>query len=487
MFVYERLGGSKTLRKIYEKINKKDRNIREKRWKHFLLNLSFLYICFIIPFTKYTAQASSELSLLQSQEKEKLESFHDTQKEKIQLLQEAYDCIYYAIGDDSDYPFSYINKEGEACGTYYDMFSFFAKELNIDFQMVNFDDYQVALGELEENKIQVLTGMLIPTTNQVSILEDNLLSDSSKITLSECIAKNNIILVSKVKSDTIMNRESVPNYYWGAEERILPFINQTELDGHTIAYNTFEELAQAINGDELQGLLIKESNYNFIVDNYLKDTFQTVIDITYPTEERFAYNAENATLNGVLDSLLSIYVDNQGANQISTEIDPESTDVINTLTLNDSQEDDTSKRHVIAISTYVFGVAAAVLIIFSASTKIKDVAIRKSRVKELESRLRIKPEVEYEKFYIDLKQGKITSSKHFKTLLNKRKRKSLRLKELSQLTGFDYELHYKNIVFLGEEEFTEEYSLYVKGEKRNFIEAGIYNNGFMVTVLTKAH
>lgn len=481
MFVYERLGGSKTLRRSYEKISKKDRNIREKRWKHFLLNLSFLYICFIIPFTKYTAQASSELSLLQSQEKEKLESFHDIQKEKIQLLQEAYDCIYYAIGDDNDYPFSYVNKEGEACGTYYDMFSFFAKELNIDFQMVNFDDYQVALGELEENKIQVLAGMLIPTTNQVNILEDNLLSDSSKITLSERIAKNNIILVSKVKRDIIMNRESVPNYYWGAEERILPFINQTELDGHTIAYNTFEELVQAINGDELQGLLIKESNYSFIVDNFLKDSLQKVVDITYPTEERFAYNAENATLNGVLDSLLSIYLDaHQGAKT-------ESTDVINTLTLNDSQEDDTSKRHVIAISTYVFGVAAAVLIIFSASTKIKDIVIRKSRVKELESRLRIKPEVEYEKFYVDLKQGKITSNKHFKTLLNKRKRKSLRLKELSQLTGFDYELHYKNIVFLGEEEFTEEYSLYVKGEKHNFIESGIYNNGFMVTVLTKAH
>lgn len=452
-----------------------------------LFIVSFLYICFIIPFTVDSVEANSEPSLLQRQEKEQLELFHNTQKENIQLLQDTYDCIYYGIGDDYDYPFSYRNKEGKVYGIYYDMLSYFAKELNMDFQMVHYDDYQVALGELEENKIQVLTGMLIPTTKQESILEDNLLSDSNTITLSERIAKNNIILASKTQNNTIMDRELVTNYYWGAEERILPVINQTELDGHTIAFNSFEELVQAINGDELQGLLIKESNYNFIVDNFLKDSFQNVMDITYPTEERFAYNAENVTLNGVLDSLLKIYLDaHAGANQNSKEFDPESTDVISTLTISDSQEDDTSKRHVIAISKYVLGVAVAALIIFSASTKIKDAAIRKSRVKELESRLRMKPEVEYEKFYIDLKQGKITSNKHFKTLLNKRKRKSLHLKELSQLTGFDYELHYKNIVFLGEEEFTEEYSLYVKGEKHNFIESGIYSNGFMVTVLTKA-
>ena len=431
-------------------------------------------------------QANSELSLRERQMIEQLETFHKNQKENLQLLQESYDCIYYMIGDENDFPFSYKNKNGENCGNYYEILSFFEEELSIKFQKVEYDDYQIALEKLEDNKIQLLTGMLIPKAKNPSILEDNLFVDANKVTVSDCIAENNIVLISKKNNDTIVSRNLISSYYWGADERILPIVHQTELDGHTIAYNSFEDLIQAINGDELQGLLIKESNYRFVVDNYFEDSFYNVTDISYPTEERFAYNVENATLNGVLDGLLNIYLDaHVGAKEETAESNSLTMDVINMSTTSDQQEDDTSKRHVIGISTYVLGVAVAVLFVFSASTKIKDTAIRKNRVKELESRLSIKPDVEYEKFYIDLKEGQITSNKHFKTLLNKRKRKTMRLKELSQLTGFDYELHYKNIVFLGEEEFTEEYSLYVKGEKHYFMESGVYSNGFMVTVLTK--
>lgn len=414
------------------------------------------------------------MSQRQLEEKEKLELFYKSQIEKIQLLQETYDCIYFAIGDATDYPFSYINEAGEVSGSYSDIFTYFKDALKIDFEMVEFADYQLALGELEENNIQILTGMLIASEEQPRILEEELLFDSKNITFSDPITNNKIILVGR-SDDIAFTTKTILNYYWGIEERYLPIVKDTDFDGHTIEYNSSNDLIQAVNGDELQGMLIKESSYNYYVDNLLKNSDNYVLEYSYPVEERFTYNAENVILNQLLDNLLNMYLETYDV----TSSDFMAADVF--------KEDDTSKKHVIAITTYVLGLAATVLIIFSVFNNIKTHRTRKKRIRDLENRLTIKPDVDYEKFYIDLKQGRIISNKHFSSMLRKRKRKSLRLNELSELTGYDYELHYKNIVFLGEENFSEEYALYVDGEKRHFLENGVYDNGFLVTVLTKAY
>lgn len=432
-----------------------------------------MYICLIIPFTKYTVQANSHLSQKQLEEKESLDLFYKSQIDKIQLLQETYGCIYYAIGDTNDYPFSYTDESGVDLGLYYDIIAYFKEALNIDFKMVQFEDYQVALEKLEENEIQILTGMLITSEEEPSFYEKNLLSNSKNITFSDRITKNNLILVGR--NDKTFSMEAVPNYYWGIEERFSPLVKDTVFEGHTIEYNSYNDLVQAVNGDELQGMLIKESNFNHNVDKLLEKSANTILDYSIPFTERFAYNAENVTLNELLNDLLNIYLEYHNVN--------DNVSVVNEI----DSEDETSKRHVIGITTYVFGLAATVLIIFYASKHITKYVNRRKRIRDLENRLMIKLDADSEKFYIDLKQGKITSSRHFKSMLKKRKRKTLRLKELSVLTGYDYELHYKNIVFLGEELFTEEYALYVDGEKRHFVENGVYSNGFLVTVLTKTN
>lgn len=406
------------------------------------------------------------------EEQQAIGEFSESQKDKLDFLRETYETIYYAIGNENDFPFAYINNT-EQNGIYYEMCSYFSDVLGIEFEQVEDMDYQTALAKLAENQIQLLTGLLYRSGNEAEFVEKDLIIDNSLISSSTSIDQSQVILVAR-EGEEKLDTETIPNYYWGAEEQFLSLSNDSILDGHTIVYNSLEEVIHAIEGDEIQGMLVKDKNFAFLVDNSTFNVPMTVLSTSFQVGEHLTYSTENEILNEVLDDLLTIFLNFHPINE---------NEVVATSQYDRSEE---NTRHVIMIGSSVLGMLAVVLFIYASSQAILTHKRRKKAFKDLEKRLTIDQEEEYELLYIDLGKGKIKSNKNFALFQLNTKRKLLKIRELSKLIGYDYAMHYKNIMIQGEEEFFEEYELYINGVKYHLAEKGVFLGGYFVTAVYEA-
>jgi len=404
-----------------------------------------------------------------NKEENAINEFLSENKDKLLMIQERYPIISYSIGNDSDFPYAY-EQGNKQTGIYHRMFSYFGEILDITFKQVEATDYQTAIAMLEKNEIQLLTGLVFLCNDNLEMIESDLVSDSRRISFSRKIDDNKAILIgTELEED--YTPSLISTYYWGVEELLLPLVTGTILDGCTIGYNTLEEAIYALHGNEIQGLLIKEKNYHYLVDKLLSCKPIWVTDTTYQLEEHFTYCSDNKELNDVLDELITLYLNFNDIQEIETK----SASAFGQFSEN--------TIHVIKIGTFLIVLLISILLIYYCYHATRIFNIRKLRFRSLEQKLPLSDMKDYEILHIDLRRGKINSNKHFAIFGLKRMKSKLRIRELSKMTGYDFTMHYKNILIQGEEEFIEEYALYVNGVKLHMTEKGVYFDGYMVSVL----
>ena len=397
--------------------------------------------------------------------------FIQTYTEEIDYIKETYPVVSYVVGNDSDFPYAYM-KNKESAGMFYEMFDFFENMLNIEFKQIMDVDYQTAVDQLESNEIQLLTGLLFLSNEETSLVEKGLVENEGSLAISRLIDTNRAILIGKeVKEE--YSQEIIRACYWGTQDLLFPILIDGYLEDHIIVYNSLEEAILAMHADEIQGLFIKEKNYQKLVDELPISNVVVGESTEYLLEERFTYCAENKELNEMLDKLITLYLSINSTEEGETRI---------AINLNELSE---NTIHVLKIGTFLVLLLVAIVLIYFIYQKLHKMKVRRIRYRELEKKLVIKGEEEDELLHIDIRKRKITSNKYFGILGLKQFKHSLSIKELTKLTGYDYTVHYMNISIQGEDVFVEEYSLFVNGDKLQFIERGVYADGYIVSVLSK--
>ena len=84
--------------------------------------------------------------------------------------------------------------------------------------------------------------------------------------------------------------------------------------------------------------------------------------------------------------------------------------------------------------------------------------------------------------------GKVRSNQNFSCLFENQKslpRKNMRLKELSNRIGFDFEEHYRYISRQFERTYLFQYQLYLGGVRYLIKEEGVFEQGIFVILMSK--
>lgn len=413
--------------------------------------------------------------------KEQILAFQQAHEKEIESIQKNYPVIRYVITEDQDYPFSF-HLNGEKQGICYDIISYLKEVLGVEFEPVEESDYQSAVEQLQKNEVQILTG--IPyivelkesnqDDNESNIEED--ISVINNVTFSEMFGTSRLILAGRKVEETEYNEEVIPYFYWGTEEQYLFASKKVDsLTGHVISYNSFEELVAAIQEEEIQGLLIKERNFDYLVDNLLKEVPEKALVTSYVLEERLAFSEENPDLNDMINQVLTLYVKNHTVEEWIDEH--------NTTKQSMVLEEGLKPIKDVAIVGLPVILCICFLLFFCRLKNRK----RKNKIfHELECRLITEKDFNSEMFYIDFGKGRIYGKRLFKLFEITERHKHMKISELTRLTGYDYGAHYKNILRKAEEEFTEEYDMYINGEKYHMIERGVFLGCCVVTQVKRS-
>lgn len=358
---------------------------------------------------------------------------------------------YIIVGEDE------IQTKGEEQQGYYqEMVSLLIDEINLPLQKAEQDELVSATAELDEGNLSIVFGYPLGYDGASAILVNR---------------EESLVLVTKKSG---MTPKEVPYSYWGTEEYLRSYIKDTILEDHTILFNTGTDLYQAVLQGEIEGMLIKNSAY----ERYLLEEGELylVSDVEFPVQEYLLVSKTQAVLSEFMDRFLPFYDKYRRKEQIST---------VEVRYQEPNQGG--SENVVLWTSSAIVGLVFILIVLYIGINQWKKKK-KKQVASNLYQELSALHDNAQELLIVDLRTGKIRSNQNFSCLFGNQKtlhRKNMRLKELSNKIGFDFEEHYRYICRQFERTFLFQYQLYLGGVRYLVKEEGIFEQGIFVLLMSK--
>ena len=122
------------------------------------------------------------------------------------------------------------------------------------------------------------------------------------ITASNVIYRNELTAVIRKDSPEVP-ADSVDSCYWGIEQAYLDLIKGTELDGHTLDFNSRSEMYKALKGDSIYGALVKRSSEDYAAYVGKHFDYAPCPVIAIPYGECVFMRADGGELNSLINEI----------------------------------------------------------------------------------------------------------------------------------------------------------------------------------------
>lgn len=341
-------------------------------------------------------------------------------------------------------------------GYYQKMVSLLIDEINLPLQKVEQEESVNAIAELKEDNLSIVFGYPLGYERATAMLVNR---------------EESLVLVTTKKG---MTEKEIPYAYWGTEEYYRSYIKDTILEEHTILFNTGADLFQAVSQGEIEGMLIKKSTY----ESYLQEEKELylVSSLEFPVQEYILISNKQEALSKFMDKFLPFYEDILREEQIST------------VEVRYQEPNQGARESVILWTASVIMGLVFICIIFCFVVHQWKKKKKKQAASILYQELIALHDKSQEKLVVDLLAGKVRSNQNFSCLFENQKslpRKNMRLKELSNRIGFDFEEHYRYISRQFERTYLFQYQLYLGGVRYLIKEEGVFEQGIFVILMSK--
>lgn len=381
-----------------------------------------------------------------------LKAFLEENQDIISELKDSKQQLRYIIVGE-DQKLATVEKQQ---GYYQEMVSLLMDEIALPLQQVEQEELISALAELEEENLSIVFGYPQMNNNVSSMLVNR---------------EESLVLVTTKKD---MKRSEVPYFYWGTEEYLRSYIKDSILEDHTILFNSGSDLFEAFLQGEIEGMLIKKSTY----EKYLQEgeELYLVSDMVFPIQEYILISSEEDVLSRFMKRFLSFYEKYIKEEQLSAiEVRYQ------------EPKEGVKEKNVLWTTSIIIGLAF-IIALFSIVIYHRKNKKKKQIASLLYQELSVIHHKGQEVLIVDLVTGKIRSSQNFSCLFENLKsfhRKNIKIKELSNKIGFNFEEHYRYICRRFERTYQFQYQLYLGGVRYLVKEEGIFEQGILVLLMSK--
>ncbi len=381
-----------------------------------------------------------------------LKAFLEENQDIISELKDSKQQLRYIIVGE-DQKLATVEKQQ---GYYQEMVSLLMDEIALPLQQVEQEELISALAELEEENLSIVFGYPQMNNNVSSMLVNR---------------EESLVLVTTKKD---MKRSEVPYFYWGTEEYLRSYIKDSILEDHTILFNSGSDLFEAFLQGEIEGMLIKKSTY----EKYLQEgeELYLVSDMVFPIQEYILISSEEDVLSRFMKRFLSFYEKYIKEEQLSA------------IEVRYQEPKEGVKEKIVLWTTSIIIGLAFIIALFSIVIYHRKNKKKKQIASLLYQELSVIHHKGQEVLIVDLVTGKIRSSQNFSCLFENLKsfhRKNIKIKELSNKIGFNFEEHYRYICRRFERTYQFQYQLYLGGVRYLVKEEGIFEQGILVLLMSK--
>lgn len=396
-----------------------------------------------------------EAMIKQALEDPRTQQFLNENYAQLKLLKNQQEEIVYTMEGFGEIPYLFDVANGGKTGVFPQMVSFFEQLTNISFQEdTNIYSRNEMLLKLELGEIDWILG---PTLSEqtVNIIRTKF-HELDIIPMHEELFHDPYLLIAKEK-EKIYTKQTIPYHYWGCLEEQKEELIGTELEEHTVTYNSLEELEQAFVKEEIEGVLLSSGCVRYL--NLLKKDYQIVDVMTIPARKYSITEKDQLVLSRLIANMTQLY--------LTLYEDYFQEDIKNSL----AQEKNQDSLNV-SIKTYILLGGIVILIIGFVFYWYRSYQLRK-RIQRLLESIPNKAKPEQEIFVVYMNQLLISSSKHFQVfgLAKKYRKRTMPLAELTIRLGFDFQKHYAYQIKGNKKLANSKFELYLNGRLYQFEEA----------------
>lgn len=430
----------------------------EKMWKRisvlFLVGLLLMQICCI---NSVYAQVITKTPLELALKDERTLSFIQQNKQLLDQIREQYDEIQVTIEGTGEIPYL-IYKDNKRFGVYPQLIDFFAEITQIPCVV---QDDKESVEELYdsvlEHKINVVFGI---TSKEEFVFSDKMQTviEVNGVTLNRLdgsVFENPFVLAVPSKQNYTMMQ--LPYAFWGMTSEYESIIKETTLNGHTIGYNTYEEMKDAFKQNDIQGMFIPKSKLDYEIQ-FFHEKYHSLS--TFGVEGREYFLSTDDSLISTITKVASLY---------EKLYDDYFYDEIVQVTTSLSETDTYTSSYWRFLFFIVIGIVLVIILMLVFKQYVRHQF--EKMIATVEKNSRRKEDI----LFVNLKTKKIHSKLGFTFYgaLVPHHKKTLAFKELTKRIGFDFKKYYEYIIARQETEFIHEFELYIQGVRYHYVENGV--------------
>lgn len=280
---------------------------------------------------------------------------------------------------------------------------------------------------------------------------------SDAVCASETVYDNALTALILPDSPQI-TAENIGNCYWGADSAVMPMLDGTAVDGHTLDFSVRNELIEALEAQDIYGAIVRRSAIDYDIFAGHEYRFREYEKFSIPYSECICMNSANTGLNELVNELCS--------EAVVREHTFSSSEYANIIM--------NTKRQNTVNGYLAFGGIAISVILAVMCTFLAARGRRRRRNDEARLMAMIADNPDKELFELDLTRQKIKAYSGFSVFKDAPAEipSEVTLKELSELLGFDFVEHYATVRRAGATVYKNRFIIYVGGHKQYIAEDG---------------
>jgi len=205
-------------------------------------------------------------------------------------VKQNYDTICWSAVSEYDAPL-YYRYQGDTKGLILPVLDYITRITGIMCIDMTDEVQSDPVTALEENKIQLITG--IAKTK-----------DNANLDFLTALYENELVFIVPEDSE-LSSFENAKYLYWGIENTVVPLVTNADLKDRMINFNGLTEALQALDREEIGGLLIQKGQAELW--NLSEEKYRIFEDNAITVTEYAAGNEKNEALNQLIERLIINY------------------------------------------------------------------------------------------------------------------------------------------------------------------------------------